>query len=458
MLAMFIAFLIIAGIYLWLVRKELSLGTGDIWNSVWTSVVKTGLQRMDVNEEHKRNWKPNILLFSGGTHQRPHLLEFADSLTGKAGIATNFDLIETPEAAVLFPKHKQATTDKELQKYGMFGRRQEVKNVYEGVETIASTYGFSGIEPNSVLMGWAKNTRNPVFFAQMTQKLIDLDYNVLYLDYDRRFGFRDYGTIDLWWRDISNNAELMLSLTRFILKSNKWRRAKLRILLVNNENIEHQVIEVRVRNILEQFRMRADIRIINNAVEKISIYQLMRVHSSDAALVMLGVPDIKAGKEASFVERTNDLVGVIGTTLLVKASSYFDKTDLGLREIKAKPLRATEVPEPESLKVPEDEKLETAIRALDSRLELAANHFANNVLAPVSRCYLKMVETARVEVEELFRQIEENPLAENAYPLLDEQVEKLRQISGLPGKQSWILYTSFSIMALLNYYRREQRS
>jgi amino acid transporter len=429
MLAMFIAFLIIAGIYLWLVRKELSLGTGDIWNSVWTSVVKTGLQRMDVSEEHKRNWKPNILLFSGGTHQRPHLLEFADSLTGKSGIATNFDLIETPEAAVLFPKHKQATTDKELQKYGMFGRRQEVKNVYDGVETIASTYGFSGIEPNTILMGWAKNTRNPVFFAQMTQKLIDLDYNVLYLDYDRRFGFRDYGTIDLWWRDISNNAELMLSLTRFILKSNKWRHARLRILLVNNENIEHQLIEVRVRNILEQFRMRADIRIINNAVEKISIYQLMRVHSSEAALVMLGVPDIKAGKEASFVERTNDLVGVIGTTLLVKASSYFDKTDLGLREIKAKPVRATDIPEPESLKIPDDEKLESTIRALDSRLELAADHFAKNVLSPVSGCYLKMIETARVEVEKLFSQIEENPLAENAYPLLSGQVEKLQQIS-----------------------------
>ncbi|MCB9284703.1 MAG: amino acid permease [Lewinellaceae bacterium] len=429
MLAMFAAFVIISLVYLWLVRKELSLGTGDIWNSVWTSVVKTGLQRMDVNEEHKRNWKPNILLFSGGTRQRPHLLEFADAMTGKVGIATNFDLIENPEAQILFPKHQQAVTDPELRKYGMFGRRLEVQNVFKGIETIATTFGFSGIDPNTVLMGWAKNTTDPIWFTQMTQRLIDLDYNVLYLDYDERYRFRDYGTIDLWWRDISNNAELMLSLTRFLLKSDKWRDAQLRILLVNNQNIDYKELEVRVQKILEQFRMQATIRIIDNSVEKTSIYQLMRIHSSDAALVMLGIPIIKSGSEKNFVERTNELVGVIGTTLLVKASSQFDETNLGLQEIESKPMWQEAIPAVDPLRLPSHPQLKTAVLDWSHHLNQQSENFTGTALAPIARSYQAMIGQAREHIERLFDKIEKSPRLESAYRLLSRTTRTLERLS-----------------------------
>ena len=429
MLAMFVAFVIITLVYLWLVRKELSLGTGDIWNSVWTSVVKTGLQRMDVSEEHKRNWKPNILLFSGGTRQRPHLLEFADAMTGKVGIATNFDLIENPEAQVLFPKHQQAVTDQELRKFGMFGRRLEVQNVFKGIETIATTFGFSGIDPNTVLMGWAKNTRDPIWFTQMTQRLIDLDYNVLYLDYDERYRFRDYGTIDLWWRDISNNAELMLSLTRFLLKSDRWRNAQVRVLLANNQNIDFKELEVRVQKILEQFRMQAAIKIIDNSVEKTSIYQLMRVHSSDTALVMLGIPNIRSGSEKSFVERTNELVGVIGTTLLVKASSQFDETNLGLQEIESKPMWQEAIPDIAPLRLPAHPQLKAAVLNLSHHLNQETGNFTNTALAPIARSYQSMVAQAREHIESLFDKIAKSPRLESAYRLLSRTSRNLERLS-----------------------------
>ena len=48
-------------------------------------------------------------------------------------------------------------------------------------------------------MGWARNTRDPLWFAQMTQKLTLLDYNILYLDYDKKRGFGSYNKIDIWW-------------------------------------------------------------------------------------------------------------------------------------------------------------------------------------------------------------------------------------------------------------------
>ena len=84
-LAMIAAVVIITGIYIWLTRKQIALGTGDIWQSVWSSVVKTGLHRMHEREDHLRNWRPNILLFSGATEDRPHLLDLSRWLAGQTG-------------------------------------------------------------------------------------------------------------------------------------------------------------------------------------------------------------------------------------------------------------------------------------------------------------------------------------------------------------------------------------
>ena len=74
---------------------------------------------------------------------------------------------------MLFPKHKQPIDDSVYDDAdGIFARRQECNNVYEGIETIAATYGFSGVEPNTVLLGWGRQTRNPVRFAKMLKVFI----------------------------------------------------------------------------------------------------------------------------------------------------------------------------------------------------------------------------------------------------------------------------------------------
>ncbi|MFT4601703.1 MAG: amino acid transporter [Arenicella sp.] len=333
LLAMVAAIVIIGGIYFYLSRKQVALGTGDIWQSVWSTIVKKGLKRMEATQDHKRNWKPNTLLFSTGTKNRTKMIEFSKAVSGQGGIITNFDLHENEEATVLFPKSKEIVKDEELEKYGIFGRKLEVQNSFKGIESIACTFGFSGIEPNTVLMSWPGETENPIWFTQMTQKLIDLDYNVLYLDYDERWGFRKQEKIDLWWRGVSNNSELMLLLAKFILSSPNWSQASVRILLVNETNVDFKVIENRIQHELDQFRVDAEIKIVNNEIDKKPIYDLMKVHSSEADLVFVGIPDIGEEEVETFVERTNNLVGTIGTTLLVKASSQFDETDLKIEHI-----------------------------------------------------------------------------------------------------------------------------
>jgi len=327
--AMVAAFVVIGGIYAYLQRKQLALSSGDVWTSVWSSLVMKGLKRMDATDDNTRNWKPNILLFSGGTEYRPYLIEISKAIAGNVGMVSNFDLIENPDAEVLFPKHKQSVHDSVLQEYGIFGRKQEVKNVFQGIETIASTYGFSGVEPNTVMLGWAKNTKDPIWFTQMTQKLIALDYNVLFLDYDLDRKFGKYQQIDIWWQNLKNNAELTLNLAKFISRSPKWQKAKIRIILINDTSKEG--FERRIHKLLDEYRIEATVKVINNHLLQRTSYELMTNESQDADLILAGIPEIPEGHERDFVDKTTEMFKSIATTLLVKTSSTLGE-DIGQRK------------------------------------------------------------------------------------------------------------------------------
>ena len=325
--ATLLSVLIIIFIFFWLTRKELVLGTGDVWLSVWSNVVKIGLRNLHKKSAHKRNWQPNVLLFSGATKERPHLIEFSKSITGRTGMVSNFDLVEEKSAKTLFPKHHQIIADDGDIDDSIFHRRLYCQNIFKGIEMIANTYGFSGVDPNTVLMGWARNTQDPLWFAQMTQKLTLLDYNVLFLDYDKKRGFGNYKQIDIWWSAINSESDLSLQLSKLILHSAEWSNAKIRILVVNEINENQSLVEEIIAAKIEKLRLDISFDIINNEIEQKELYKLIQLYSDEADLIMMTLPEILSGNESSYVDTTNSLMDVMGTTLILKASSSFKSED-----------------------------------------------------------------------------------------------------------------------------------
>ncbi len=394
--AMVAAFLVIGGIYAYLQRKQLALSSGDVWTSVWSSLVMKGLKKMDQKADSSRNWKPNILLFSGSTENRPHLIEMSKSIAGKVGMISNFDLIENPHAEVLFPKHEQSVKDPVLIEHGIFGRKMEVQNVFKGIETIASTYGFSGVEPNTVLLGWAKNTKDPIWFAQMTQKLMALDYNVLYLDYDWNKQFGKYQRIDIWWHNLHNNAELTLNLVKFISQSNQWSKATIRIILINETSKEG--FERRIHKMLDRYRIEASVLVIDNHLIQKSSYDLMKNESKDADLIIAGIPDIPDGQERDFVEKTTEMFKSIATTLLVKTSStlgediqyrreeIFDESELAEKKV---PVELLPVP------VLSDEAAQTNFALFSEAIDSAFLAYVNDELSSYQNIYEGFVQDCK---------------------------------------------------------------
>ena len=159
------ATIIMGGIFVYLKNKELTLESGDTWEGVWSSLLRAGLNKLNATVRQQRNWRPNIILFSGGETARPYLLQFGRWLVKKRGILSNFNLIENKESSHLIKINQVDPKDKKEEFDGVFARQMEVKDIYDGMETITKVYGFAGIEPNSVMFGWARDSKDKAAFT-----------------------------------------------------------------------------------------------------------------------------------------------------------------------------------------------------------------------------------------------------------------------------------------------------
>ncbi|MBU3917470.1 amino acid permease, partial [bacterium] len=222
LLAMVGASVLLGSLFFYLKKKELTLESGDTWEGVWSSVIREGLNRLNRNKGQQRNWRPNIILFSGGASVRPHLMDLGKRLVYKRGILSNFNLVETTGPKIVYRKSEQSVKLDDEEFEGIFTRRVECEDVYSAMETISKYYGFSGLEPNTVLMGWGKNSHKPEKFVHLIQSISDLDYNLMVLRFDEVKGFGDHRRIDIWWRGMGNCTAFAFSLCRFLTSSDEW--------------------------------------------------------------------------------------------------------------------------------------------------------------------------------------------------------------------------------------------
>ena len=383
--ATLVAVIVMMAFWFWLSKKDLVLGTGDVWFSVWTSIVKTALKNLQKKSVHKRNWQPNILLFSGGTKNRPHLIEFSKSIMGRGGMVSNFDLIEVDSATTLFPKSHQIVKDEEIVDDTIFHRKLYCQNIFKGIETIANTYGFTGVDPNTILMGWARNTKDPKWFGEMTNKLKDLDYNILFLDYDQDRGFGKYAEINIWWTEFNKQNELGLQMVKFLRNSPWWKSANLKIYFVNNTEKENKQIEEIIQLMLDKKRMRADVVVIDNTLDQKDVNDHIKTRSHNADLILMDLPLLEKDKENDFIEASNLLFTTIGSALFIEASSAFEisdtkmlKSDLENIKPRTSKLKSLSKIKPELIKS-HDAKLDDKLGILQSELLEFNQHLSSNI-------------------------------------------------------------------------------
>jgi len=331
-LATFGASVIMAAVFLLLKRKELSLESGDTWSGVWASLVKSGLEYLHNKTLHNRNWRPNILLFLGSPESRPYLLQLGRDLTGKLGVLTTFQLKASDQESPMITEASPLSDDEKDVSKRHFDLQYSANDPYSGINEISRIYGFSGIKPNTILMGWTKNSNRKDEFGELISTFNRNKLNSIFFNLNERRDFGDFKNIDIWWSGYGSNLSFAISIIRFLTSGKHWKTVKIRLFVPITNALLTERVYTTLERIINQYRIAIEIKVVNNSIEKLSAYQLIERESAESDLTIVGMPNKRYENMDSFMEEINKLLPLIGSTLLINASNQFKEYDLDLDE------------------------------------------------------------------------------------------------------------------------------
>ncbi|WP_339815921.1 hypothetical protein [uncultured Imperialibacter sp.] len=320
--AMVAAVLILGLLFLFLKRRQLTLNSGDAWNGVWASLVKTGVTRLKKEKTHTRNWRPNIIMFSGSPDKRQHIAEMGKAIAGNLGILSAFELFETDEKNLSKAESMLATTNSKSE---YFSYKFGCKDIYSGMEEISRVYGFSGVEPNTILMGWSRAPKNKEQFAKALRGFRRGEYNNIFIDYDEDRKFGQLSTIDIWWGGKGPNLSFSLALVRNLVASSLWKLARVRLLIIDESGGNHEGIYKEARAILESARLDVTVRVIKGEGDN---KKIIARESAETDLVMLGLDGGTLDQIDLYYDGVNELLNELGTTMVVSSSGYFESFEI----------------------------------------------------------------------------------------------------------------------------------
>jgi len=378
------ATIVLGLLYLYLQRKELILESGDAWSSFWANLAKNALLKLSKSKAEKRNWRPNIILFSGGEKVRPHLVEMGLALTGKLGALTDFNLSFSNRNKVISESQLQLNSNDE--NLGYFKRSLACNSLEEGIQTVTNVYGFSGFEPNTVLMGWSKNIEDAAFLSDMLKDLQVKKLNAVFLDYDKANGFKQKDSIDIWWNGKGRHLSFSLNIVRFLLSDASWRDARVRIMIINSDTAYHDNLYRNTNAVLEEKRIEAEVKVISDDFGSRTLEEIINSESNNTDLIILGLSQKSIAQPPEYIQRVNTICEMPASILLLSPSDEFEEINLLERHIaKTKePTPTVSIPLPELPDI-EIQLVKNKVLQLDEDLMTIGNEFCNQTVNQATR-------------------------------------------------------------------------
>ena len=333
------ASVILGLLYFFLKRKELSLQSGDAWSGVWSSLAKTSLFRLTGATEHTRNWRPNILMFNGADKARPFMLNLGNAISGKLGLLSSFELVQADSTKLTrLERHKEPSDTQEK----IFHHTYLCEDIYSGIDEIIRVYGFPGVEPNTVLMGWTNKAENKEKFITLMKRIQEYNFNSLFLYHNDVRILNTNPSIDIWWSGRGSNLSLALNILRHLTTSDLWRRSSIRICTILNSPDDNDKVERFIRSILTESRTTARIKIIDNYLTLQHEQDIIGRESVGTDLTIVGMQDSTNGSLETTFWNVENICKHLGSALFIHASDAFEEYNVIESTTSVATLKSTE--------------------------------------------------------------------------------------------------------------------
>ena len=311
------------GIFFLLSRRRMMRTWGDVRSGIWTSVARYALLNLERRPpQHGRNWRPNILVYTGQPHNREYLVALAEWLSLGRGLVTFVQLItgaskESDKAKLREMAEKRIRGYIENRRMAAFAQAEVAPNFEQGAVLVAQARGVGVLEANTLLMGWSRTPEGRATQMSLLRKLSDLEKSVLFLDVNDQRSLGRQRVINVWWGGRGGNADLMLLLGYLISRHNDWHGAELRLSRIIERKEGEAQTRAHMNALLDDVRVDATPYIVvhNNPARPIA--DLFAEHSQDVDLTILGMQVPEAEDAEAYAERLETFAQAVGTVLFV---------------------------------------------------------------------------------------------------------------------------------------------
>jgi len=310
-------------IYVFLRHRELQTHWGDVRYGLWYSLGRFVVFKLENTRWHPRNWRPNVMVFSGNPNTRKQLIQFANLLGGGKGIVTIYQLV-VGEWDTIIKRRKPALEllknfiqENELHALGQVHLSPDFR---EGIKEIVQAHGLGQFRSNLVLLGWCQEPTRAGNFAALIRELHQLDKSVLILKIS---GEGELGgkrqLIDVWWEEIETEGDIMFLIANLICQNPGWEDCQIRINTIIKSKEGRQSAQVNLESILQQAHIRAQVNVLDQESIGYEIPHIIREYSRSSDLMILGMKVPEAGQEEVFMQEMFTFLEALPTTLLVKS-------------------------------------------------------------------------------------------------------------------------------------------
>ena len=333
-IALFVAVAIEIGVYLLMRRRALAAPWGDLRRGAIMSLIRSSAIQLRRLPLDPRNWRPNILLFAGDIRRRPDLVRYGSWLVQDRGILTVCDLrVGTVDEDADRIRGRTAEMDDELDRLGVlaFAEVDIVRDFEDGAVAVAQANGIAGIESNTVMFGWSDKPERQISQLRIIERMALLEKSAVICRLaagERRSRSRE---IHVWWGGLQQNGDMLALFAHLLSLNPAWRDSKIRIKSIATSEMMAERNTILLNRMIQSARLRARADVLLKPSDR-TVSSVIKEHSADADVVLMGLRANEPGDEAEYAERLMRLMEGLPTVILVRNAGVFRGRLLGDEE------------------------------------------------------------------------------------------------------------------------------
>lgn len=298
--ATFTALIVTGALYFFMKRRQIRSDWGDMKHGVLMLLIRFALQRLLKHPPDERNWRPNVLVFSGSPQTRWHLVELGDSLARGSSYLTLATIIPTES----WTTERVNSLRKSIQEYLEKRDVEAMVKVFPandtltGAEALIRGYGFGPLEPNTMVIGGSEKAEQVEAFTRFMRLSHFLNKNLIMVREGHQIEeLPEQPRIDIWWRGKQANIGLMITLAYQLSKGGRWKNARIVLKRLISDESERTKIHSYLKEFKEEHRLKLELEIL--VMESANPLEMIHRSSKDASLVVMGMktPDPEAPPE-----------------------------------------------------------------------------------------------------------------------------------------------------------------